>query len=82
MADFKRVWYREILPLLQEYFYEDRRHLIAVLGRYDSESLKGFVETREPANLLGDGGIQDEKLWDFHEYKTGEMETALRETFT
>jgi len=82
MADLREVWYREILPLLQEYFYEDHRRLVAVLGRYDPEAQKGFVQTQEPTDLLGDGVVGSEPIWDFHKYQTGELETALRNTFT
>jgi hypothetical protein len=81
MADLREVWYREILPLLQEYFYEDRQRLIALLGRYDAEAQGGFVEEREAPRLLGGRGRAAEPLWRFHRYQTGELEQALRSTF-
>ncbi|MFB6230480.1 MAG: AAA family ATPase [Salinibacter sp.] len=82
MADLRETWYQEVLPLLQEYFYEDHRRLIGVLGRYDAEAQKGFVRTQEPTDLLGDGVGGGEPIWEFHRYPTGELETALRNTFT
>lgn len=82
MADLREAWYQEVLPLLQEYFYEDHRRLIGVLGRYDAEAQKGFVQTKEPTDLLGDGVGGGEPIWEFYKYPTGELETALRNTFT
>jgi 5-methylcytosine-specific restriction protein B len=81
MADVRDVWYHEILPLLQEYFYDDQRRLTSLLGRYDQEAQRGFVETRAPASLHGDGSAMAEEIWEFHKYQTGELATALRNTF-
>jgi len=81
MQDLRRVWYGEILPLLQEYFYDDHRRLISVVGRYDSDAKKGFIRTRTPPALLGDARFAENQLWDFHKYQTGSIETALRNTF-
>jgi len=81
MTDVRDVWYHEVLPLLQEYFYDDQRRLVSLLGPYDQEAQKGFVETRSPASLLGNGRPIAEEIWEFHEYQTGELATALRNTF-
>jgi 5-methylcytosine-specific restriction protein B len=81
MADVRDVWYHELLPLLQEYFYDDQRRLTSLLGQYDQEAQRGFVETRAPASLHGDGSAMTEEIWEFHKYQTGELATALRNTF-
>jgi 5-methylcytosine-specific restriction protein B len=81
MADVRDVWYHELLPLLQEYFYDDQRRLTSLLGQYDQEAQRGFVETRAPASLHGDGSAMAEEIWEFHKYQTGELATALRNTF-
>lgn len=82
MSDLREAWYQEVLPLLQEYFYEDHRRLSAVVGRYDGEAQKGFVRIEEHTDLLGDDVGGSEPIWEFHKYQTGELETALRNTFT
>jgi 5-methylcytosine-specific restriction protein B len=82
LKELHQAWYDRILPLLQEYFYNDRSRLIRVLGEHDPEKPMGFVKTAEPVDLLGDGATPREAgSWDFHEYQVGKLETALRNTF-
>lgn len=55
--DLKDIWYKKVMPLLQEYFYNDWARLIQLLGEYNSNSRTGFVEIMEAsriAELLGD----------------------------
>ena len=51
MDDLRFVWYHRIVPLLQEYFYNDGERLSAVLG-------KAFVVraevSKDAATALGD----------------------------
>jgi hypothetical protein len=83
MKDLHDVWYSRVLPLLQEYFYNDRRRLVRVLGEHDPEGPMGFVTAGEQVQLLGDGSASGEAgSWGFHEYGVGKLEAALRNTFS
>lgn len=83
MKDLHEVWYSRVLPLLQEYFYNDRRRLVNVLGEYDPDEPMGFVEAGERVDLLGDGSTSGEAgSWGFYEYQVGKLEAALRNTFS
>ena len=45
--DLHAVWYDKIIPLLQEYFYNDWDKLKLVLGEFDATGKKGFVKSLE-----------------------------------
>ncbi len=47
-GDMERVWYGKIVPLIQEYFYNDWEKIEGLLN--------GFIEERNPPNLSGDIG--------------------------
>ena len=76
--DVKRAWYRRVLPLLAEYFYNDRERLTQALGAYSPASGSGFVETTASADASWTGPHDG---WGFHEYPTGEFAEALWRTF-
>lgn len=83
MTDLHEVWYSRVLPLLQEYFYNDRRRLVRVLGEHDPDEPMGFVKKGEQVQLLGDGSASGEAgSWDFYEYGVGKLEAAFRNTFS
>jgi 5-methylcytosine-specific restriction protein B len=41
------AWYGEVVPLLQEYFYNDWAKLAQILGKYNTTSQTGFIEMRD-----------------------------------
>jgi len=83
MTDLHEVWYSRVLPLLQEYFYNDRQRLVRVLGEHDPDEPMGFVKAGEQVQLLGNGPTSGEAgSWEFHEYQVGKLEAALRSTFS
>ena len=45
--DLYAVWYDKIVPLIQEYFYNDWDKIRLLLGEYDSAKKKGFVKALE-----------------------------------
>ena len=78
VEDAKRAWYRRVLPLLAEYFYNDRERLVQVLGTHSAESGSGFVEATASADASWEGPAEG---WAFHEYPAGEFGDALWRTF-
>jgi 5-methylcytosine-specific restriction protein B len=84
MADLHHVFYRKVLPLLQEYFYNDRDRLTRLLGQWEPSAGKGFVagmDAEYEQAFTGQKLQADEMPWEFHRYQVGEFEDALRETF-
>lgn len=45
-AKLHQVWYQEIIPLFQEYYYNDYEKLRQVLGKYNRTSGVGFIELK------------------------------------
>ncbi len=79
--DLHDALYRRILPLLQEYFYNDHEQLERLLGVYDAAQGTGFVERQTVE--YGKGFTLDdvgERPWGFHRYEPSELELALRGT--
>jgi len=57
--ELKVVWYEKIIPLLQEYFYNDREKLENVLGRYEKDPERGFVYHISNADIRREFGDND-----------------------
>ncbi len=71
------VWYDEIVPLLEEYFYNDYERLGYLLDPYNREHQTGFVENADPADikqLLDKIGLDasDFPTGAIHKYKSSE----------
>lgn len=84
LSELRRVLYRQVLPLLQEYFHNDRDRLTRLLGRYDARQKAGFVAlaaSDRDAGLSEDAMVESELPWTFHRYHTSELQEALRATF-
>ena len=72
------VWYQEIIPLLQEYFYNDYEKLEQVLGKYvkDTQGERGFVEKMSELDMrralagANDATIVDSYVGAIHKYDT------------
>jgi 5-methylcytosine-specific restriction endonuclease McrBC GTP-binding regulatory subunit McrB len=47
------AWYGEVVPLLQEYFYNDWAKLAQILGKYNATSQTGFIEMRDNEYIRG-----------------------------
>ena len=81
------VWYRELIPLFQEYFYNDYERLEHLLGRYktSNEGPVGFVEkmsAEKKRSVLGvafEAGFSDTYVGAIHRYNdANELIVALR----
>lgn len=75
-AELHRAWYKKILPLIQEYFYNDWEKLEILLGKYNGGN-KGFVGSRIVA-FPGNGDIDDTTLYEIHQYEPAELLVALK----
>jgi len=63
-----RIWYNEIIPLLQEYFYNDYEKIKKVLG--EDENNDGFIEKIRKDNTVKDYVPEDVERYDInHENK-------------
>ncbi len=64
------VWYKKVLPLIQEYFYNDWEQLEILLG-------SNFVESRQVA-FQGSADIDDSTLYSFKQFSPSELPNALK----
>lgn len=75
------VWYEKIIPLLQEYFYNDWERLQVILGNYKPNDNSGFIATKsqsELVNLFGaDSEYADTIVGSVHVYGNTEIGNAL-----
>ncbi len=69
-AELHRVWYQQVTPLLEEYFYGNAERLTKVLGAYESGAKKGFVEIVSDEADQGTVGV--------HRYGVAELLHALK----
>jgi len=75
-ADYLQfVWYHRVVPLLQEYFYNDGERLLAVLGQ-------DFVEktnvSQDAAKALGDVCDPDTRKFEIKQRTGGDLVRALQ----
>jgi hypothetical protein len=71
------VWYQEIIPLLQEYFYNDFEKLEMILNRYEKDAggEKGFVERMSESDIKSvlpqaeEVGLIDTYVGNIHTYE-------------
>ena len=82
-ADLHSAWYNKVIPLLQEYFYNDWEKLTKLLGKYNQQDNTGFIEYKkdgEYQDLLGDEYADydiDQLPAEFHKYSPDELISAL-----
>ena len=76
LKSLNRAWYKKILPLIQEYFYNDWEKLEILLGKSKLDGT-GFV-TSKIVKFPGDGDLDDTTLHDIHQYTDQELVKALK----
>jgi predicted Mrr-cat superfamily restriction endonuclease len=82
--DLVKTWYDQIIPLLQEYFYNDWEKLEYLLGKYDKEKKIGFIEreAKEYIEKIFTGESADEFIDAYvakiHEYSVDKLIEALK----
>jgi 5-methylcytosine-specific restriction enzyme B len=82
IGELHRTLYRQIFPLLQEYFYNDPERMRRLLGTHDPFARKGFFTHMEAYRRAFDEEVLDEELpWDLHVYPVEDLADALRNTF-
>lgn len=83
IAKLHQVWYQEIIPLIQEYFYNDYNKLRQILGKYSQTQGTGFIELKNEQELRQtfDGeevdDYMDAIIGKMHKYEPGELIKAL-----
>lgn len=81
--DLKDIWYKKIIPLLQEYFYNDWSRLIQLLGEYESSTRTGFIETMDSTDiseLLGDDSeFTEATVGSVHRYSSTTLVETLKQ---
>ncbi len=77
------VWYDQVVPLLQEYFYNDWDKTRLILGDYNSDNKQGFVKTlkSEYKGILG-SEYDDEYPYELVIYGRDNFSQVLKNTFT
>ena len=68
LEDLKNVWFNEILPLLNEYFYNDWEKLQALLGEA-SKNNDSFIVVKETKLPFYNYDIEDKVYYDFIDKK-------------
>lgn len=74
IEDLKTIFYKNIIPLLQEYFFGDYGKIGLVLGA-------GFVQEKEEQNVFASSfnyetqGLEDRKVYQIRDYRVEELET-------
>ena len=63
MTTLKNVWFDEIMPLLNEYFYADWDKLQAILGKANEISAKSFIVKIKKPNLPYEADCSDEEAY-------------------
>ena len=83
----EEIWYKDIVPLLQEYFYNDWEKLEQLLGRYDETRKMGFV-VRMPEgkirSVFGNDGAEeylDAVIGRIHKYNSNDLVSALKNIY-
>lgn len=63
MTTLKNVWFDEIMPLLNEYFYADWDKLQAILGKANEIGAKSFIVKIKKPNLPYEADCSDEEAY-------------------
>ena len=72
-----QAWYKKIVPLVQEYFYNDWERLEIMLGKHTASGT-GFVASKV-VNFPGEADMDDTTLYDIHQYTVSELVKALKD---
>jgi predicted RNA-binding protein with PUA-like domain len=81
--DIYDAWYTRIVPLLQEYFYNDWERLEKIIGKHSGTT--GFIDSVSEANIVklfgNDSEYTDSKVGSIYVYQPPELAAALRSLY-
>ena len=74
------VWYYEIIPLIQEYFYNDWENIGRLLNKYNPTNSTGFVETESIEKSFEEDvdEYEESEIKRIHKYDRLELIIALK----
>ena len=79
-TDFERVWFDNVLPLLNEYFYGDWEKLCALLGDFQPEG-KSFIKKINNVKFANSYSCDEDETYDFVSEANIDFEEAIKNAF-
>ena len=79
-TDLERIWFDNVLPLLNEYFYGDWEKLCALLGDFQPEG-KSFIKKINNVKFANSYSCDEDEKYDFVSEANIDFEEAIKNAF-
>jgi len=77
LEELYQVWYRELIPLLQEYFYNRWDKLAILLGEFKGEQGPGFVKMKRREDIARE--FSGSEVEDYTDVSIGDIHSYTKE---